>query len=76
MFTANGKALASGLSEGLLKLVYAADDGRILGCSIVGAHAGDLIAEAAVAISAGLTVETLSHRLIHAHPTLSELYKI
>jgi dihydrolipoamide dehydrogenase len=47
---------------------------RILGCHIVGAHAGDLIAEVAVAIEFGASSEDLA-RASHAHPTLSEIVR-
>lgn len=70
MFRSNGKALAMGEPDGLIKLLLT-PDGRILGCSIVGPHAADLIAEVALAMSAGLTATALT-ATIHAHPTLSE----
>lgn len=70
MFRSNGKALAMGEPDGLVKLLLT-PDGHILGCSIVGPHAADLIAEVALAMSAGLTASTLT-ATIHAHPTLSE----
>lgn len=70
MFRSNGKALAMGEPDGLIKLLLT-PDGHILGCSIVGPHAADLIAEVALAMSAGLTATALT-ATIHAHPTLSE----
>lgn len=70
MFRSNGKALAMGEPDGLVKLLLT-PDGHILGCSIVGPHAADLIAEVALAMSAGLTAPALT-ATIHAHPTLSE----
>lgn len=70
MFRSNGKALAMGEPDGLIKLLLT-PDGHILGCSIVGPHAADLIAEVALAMSAGLTAPALT-ATIHAHPTLSE----
>lgn len=70
MFRSNGKALAMGEPDGLVKLLLT-PDGHILGCSIVGPHAADLIAEVALAMSAGLTATALT-ATIHAHPTLSE----
>ena len=70
-YPSNGKALASG-QDGLLKLECEADGGRLTACSAIGAHAADLVAEAALAISQGLTAAHLC-RTIHAHPTLSEL---
>ncbi len=71
-YSANGKALADGNTEGLLKLVCDADSGRITGCHALGAHAADLVAEATVAISAGMTADRLAG-ITHAHPSLSEL---
>lgn len=70
MFRSNGKALAMGEPDGLVKLLLT-PDGHILGCTIVGPHAADLIAEVALAMSAGLTATALT-ATIHAHPTLSE----
>jgi len=45
----------------------------IVGCQAVGSHAGDLVAEATIAIDAGYTVERLANATISAHPSLSEL---
>lgn len=70
-YRANGKSLAMGSDEGMVKLV-SGEDGTILGCQILGAHAADLIHEVAVLMAAGGTVENL-RTAIHAHPTLSEL---
>lgn len=72
-YSANSKALASGEDAGLLKLVYQQCDGVIVGCQAVGSHAGDLVAEATIAIDAGYTVERLANATISAHPSLSEL---
>ncbi|MTI94907.1 MAG: dihydrolipoyl dehydrogenase [Firmicutes bacterium] len=69
-FAANGKALAQGDKEGIVKMVAAAD-GKILGVHIIGPHASDLIAEATVAVAKGITCEELAG-IIHAHPTLAE----
>lgn len=66
-----GKAQATGDSTGLFKIVADAENGAILGAHIVGAHAADLVHEAALAMEGGVTVEQLA-RMIHAHPTLSE----
>ncbi len=70
LFRANGKATAMGETDGLLKLL-AAPDGRLLGCHILGPHAADLAAEAALAIANGLDAAAIAST-IHAHPTLSE----
>ena len=66
-----GKAQAMGELPGFFKLVAAADSGRLLGAHIVGAHASDLVAEAALGVANGLTLEQVAHT-IHAHPTLAE----
>lgn len=73
LFAANGKARAIGHADGMIKVIYAADTRRLLGCHIVGPHASDLIQEAAVALAARLTVDDLSTRIVHGHPTLSEV---
>lgn len=70
-FRSNGKALAMDEPEGLVKWITEASTGTILGCHICGAHAADLIQEAALAMSAGLGIEAVA-RTIHGHPTLSE----
>ena len=70
-FMAIGKAQAMGETEGFVKIIADAESDKILGVHIVGPHATDLIAEAAVAMQAGMTVEQLA-RTIHAHPTLAE----
>ncbi len=70
-FRGNGKALAEGETEGLVKVVIDANSGRILGAHILGPHAADLIHELSLAIAAGVTAETL-HQAVHAHPTLAE----
>lgn len=69
-FRANGKALAMGEDEGLVKIIVD-DGGMILGCHICGPHAADLIAEVALAMSARIPVSGLV-AAIHSHPTLSE----
>lgn len=72
-YSSNAKALATGHTNGLVKLVYEKGTRRIAGCQIVGAHAADLIAEAAVAIDAGYTLDRLATFTVSAHPGLSEL---
>ena len=73
-FRSNGKAVALGQTDGFVKTVVA-EDGHILGCHIFGPHAADLIAEMAAFIGMGATVENL-RSTIHAHPTLSEVFRI
>jgi len=70
-FAASGKALATGESEGFVKLVFGAQYGDLLGATIVGAEATELIAELALALKLEATYEELLFT-IHAHPTLSE----
>lgn len=71
-----GKAQAMGELPGMFKLICEKESGKILGVHIAGAHATDLIAEAALAIKKGLTAADLAHT-IHAHPTLAEgLYEV
>ena len=66
-----GKAHAMGELPGFFKLIANADDGRILGAHVMGAHASDLVAEATLAIKHGITARELA-ATIHAHPTLAE----
>lgn len=66
-----GKAQVMGELAGLCKLVADADTGTLLGAHLAGPHAADLVAEAALALRAGLGVHDLV-RTIHAHPTLAE----
>lgn len=66
-----GKAQAMNELAGFFKIVADAENGAILGASIVGAHATDMIAEAGLALSAGLGVRQVAES-IHAHPTLAE----
>lgn len=70
-FTANGKASAIGETDGFVKIVAETGTGRLLGVHILGPHATDLIAEAALAMKMGATAADLEDT-IHAHPTLSE----
>ncbi|MBE3101186.1 MAG: dihydrolipoyl dehydrogenase [Firmicutes bacterium] len=70
-FTANGKALAMGEAEGLVKIIADADTSELLGFHILGAHASDLIAEGTLALSMEATAFEIVNT-IHAHPTLAE----
>ena len=70
-FTANGKAVALGETEGFLKVVADKVSGEILGVHIVGAEATEMIHEFAVGRTLQATLEEIIHT-IHAHPTLSE----
>ncbi|MCC7249305.1 MAG: dihydrolipoyl dehydrogenase [Lysobacter sp.] len=70
-WAASGRAIGIGRTEGFTKLIFDEASHRIVGAGIVGVHAGDLIAEAALAIEMGCEVEDIGHT-IHPHPTLSE----
>jgi dihydrolipoamide dehydrogenase len=70
-WAASGRSLAMGRSDGLTKLILEPATNRILGAGIVGTNAGELLAEAVLAIEAGLDAEDIA-LTIHPHPTLSE----
>lgn len=70
-WAASGRAIGIGRTEGFTKLIFDADSQRVLGAGIVGPHAGDLIAELALAIEMGCEAGDIGHT-IHPHPTLSE----
>ncbi len=70
-WAASGRAQALGRTEGMTKWIVDPDTERILGCGVVGPGAGELIAEAALAIEMGCVVRDITET-IHAHPTLSE----
>jgi dihydrolipoamide dehydrogenase len=70
-FAASGRARAMEAAQGMAKIVAATDDDEILGVHIVGPLAGELIAEAVLAMEYSASTEDLQ-RTIHAHPTLSE----
>ncbi|MBD3422240.1 MAG: dihydrolipoyl dehydrogenase [Chitinivibrionales bacterium] len=70
-WAASGRALTLGRPEGLTKLTVEKGTGRVLGAGIVGAGAGELIAEVVLAVEMGATVADLA-MTIHPHPTLSE----
>ena len=71
-FKASGKAQASGNTDGFIKLVFGAEYGELLGGTIIGHGATELIAEVVLAINMEATYEELLWT-IHAHPTLSEV---
>jgi len=70
-FIANGKALAMGETEGIIKMIAAPRTHKLLGLHILGAHASDLIAVGTLALSMGATIEGIVDT-IYAHPTLAE----
>ena len=70
-WSASGRALTLARPEGLTKLLVDPESGLVLGAGIVGAHAGEVIAEAALAVETAATAEDLA-ATIHTHPTLAE----
>ncbi|MDD1628976.1 MAG: dihydrolipoyl dehydrogenase [Methylococcaceae bacterium] len=70
-WAASGRSLCNGRKEGVTKLLSDKKTGRILGAGIVGTNAGELIAEAVLALEMGANVEDLA-LTVHAHPTLAE----
>jgi dihydrolipoamide dehydrogenase len=70
-FAANGRAKALEQTTGFVKIISAADDDEILGVHIVGPMAGELIAEAVLAMEFSASTEDIQ-RTIHAHPSLAE----
>ncbi len=70
-FKANGRALALGDTDGLVKVIAHRDTDRLLGVHIIGGQAGDLLAEAVAAMEFAASSEDLA-RVCHAHPTRSE----
>ena len=73
-FMANGRAKALAQTDGFVKILAHEETDRVLGVHIIGPRAGDLIAEAAVAIEFGASSEDIA-RSSHAHPTLAEVIK-
>jgi dihydrolipoamide dehydrogenase len=71
-FGANGRALSLNATDGFVKVVADKEKGFILGAQIVGIEASNLIAEIALAIEMGATLEDIA-LTIHAHPTLGEI---
>ncbi len=70
-WAASGRALANGRTDGTTKLIFDKTTHRIIGAGIVGVNAGELLAEAVLAIEMGADAHDLG-LTIHAHPTLSE----
>jgi dihydrolipoamide dehydrogenase len=73
-FTANGRAKVNGTTDGFVKILADATTDKVLGVHILGAQAGDMIAEAAVAMEFSASAEDIA-RTCHAHPTLTEAVK-
>ena len=70
----NFRALASNKPEGFVKVIVL-EDGRIVGATIVGASASDLISEFALAIKNKMTAEEMSD-LVYVHPSFSEVLQV
>lgn len=70
-WAASGRAIANGRDEGFTKLLFDADTHRLIGGSIVGTHAGDLVGEICLAIEMGADALDIG-KTIHPHPTLGE----
>jgi len=70
-WAASGRALSLGRDEGFTKVLFDPESHRLLGCGIVGPNAGDLIAEATLALEMGADAADVAGT-IHPHPTLSE----
>ena len=70
-WAASGRALSIGRDEGVTKLIVEKGSRRILGAGIVGTNAGELIAEAVLALEMGADAQDIG-LTIHPHPTLSE----
>ncbi len=73
-FMANGRARAMNATDGFVKILADAKTDKVLGCHIVGAEAGTLIAEVVIAMEFGASAEDIA-RTCHAHPTLEEVTK-
>ena len=70
-WAASGRAIANGRDEGLTKLLFDPQSGRIVGGAMVGTHAGDMIGEIVLAIEMGADATDIG-KTIHPHPTLGE----
>jgi len=72
-WAASGRSLSMGRSEGITKLIYDPESKQILGAGMVGPNAGELIAEAVLALEMGADIEDIA-LTVHPHPTLSETF--
>ena len=73
-FTANGRAKAIGMTDGMVKVIADKATDRVLGVHICGPRASDVIAEAVIAMEFSASAEDIA-RTFHAHPTLSEVMR-
>ena len=71
MYRSNGKALAEEATEGLAKIVTD-EEGRVIGCHILGAHAADMVQEMAALMNKDIRLAELAD-IVHIHPTLGEI---
>ncbi|RLA16456.1 MAG: dihydrolipoyl dehydrogenase [Gammaproteobacteria bacterium] len=72
-WAASGRSLSLGRNEGLTKIICEKETGRVLGAGMVGPNAGELIAEAVLALEMGADAEDIG-LTVHAHPSLSETF--
>jgi dihydrolipoamide dehydrogenase len=70
---ASGRALSSDATDGMTKVLFDEESGRLIGAGITGLNAGELLAEAVLALEMGSTAEDIALTM-HAHPTLSETF--
>ena len=72
-WAASGRSLSIGRNEGITKVLFDKSTHRIIGCGMVGSNAGELIAEAVLALEMGADIEDIA-LTVHPHPTLSETF--
>lgn len=70
-WAASGRAIASGRTEGMTKMIFEKDTNRVIGGAIIGINAGEMLGEIGLAIEMGADAEDVA-LTIHAHPTLNE----
>ncbi|KAI8627539.1 dihydrolipoyl dehydrogenase [Xylariaceae sp. FL1651] len=73
-FSANSRAKTNLDTDGMVKMLADPETDRLLGCHIIGPNAGEMIAEATLALEYGASTEDIA-RTCHAHPTLAEAFK-
>jgi dihydrolipoamide dehydrogenase len=72
-WAASGRSLSIGRNEGITKLLFDKSTHKIIGAGMVGTNAGELIAEAVLALEMGADIEDIA-LTVHPHPTLSETF--
>ncbi|MFW8590458.1 dihydrolipoyl dehydrogenase [Glaciecola sp. 2405UD65-10] len=70
-WAASGRAIASAATDGMIKMIFEKDTGRVIGGAIIGTNAGEMLGEIGLAIEMGADAEDVG-LTIHAHPTLNE----